>query len=137
MTDVQPPQDSIVSGAFWGRNPHAELRWLRENDPVYWDADGGVWGVTKYDHIKEVESDPATFSNAGGIRPDTGPIPMMIDMDDPEHRNRRKLVSQGVHPQPGARAGAAHPPHRPRARSTRCASGASATSSGTSPRGSR
>ena len=96
MTDVQPPQDSIVSGAFWGRNPHGELRWLRENDPVYWDEEGGVWGVTKYDHIKEVESDPATFSNAGGIRPDTGPIPMMIDMDDPEHRNRRKLVSQGA-----------------------------------------
>src|SRR3954468_5421145 len=69
MTDIRPPQDSIVSGAFWGRNPHGELRWLRENDPVYWDEDGGVWGVTKYDHIKEIESDPATFSNAGGIRP--------------------------------------------------------------------
>ena len=98
MTDERPPQDSIVSGAFWGRNPHGELRWLRENDPVYWDADGGVWGVTRYDHIKEVESDPATFSNAGGIRPDTGPIPMMIDMDDPEHRNRRKLVSKAFTP---------------------------------------
>lgn len=98
MTAVQPPQDSIVSGAFWGRNPHAELRWLRENDPVYWDEEGGVWGVTRYDHLKEVESDPATFSNAGGIRPDTGPIPMMIDMDDPEHRNRRKLVSKAFTP---------------------------------------
>jgi cytochrome P450 family 142 subfamily A polypeptide 1 len=98
MTDVRPPQDSIVSGAFWGRNPHGELRWLRENDPVYWDEDGGVWGVTRYDHIKEIESDPATFSNAGGIRPDTGPIPMMIDMDDPEHWKRRKLVNKGFTP---------------------------------------
>ena len=98
MTDVRPPQDSIVSGAFWGRNPHGELRWLREHDPVFWDEEGGVWGITKYEHIKEIESDPATFSNAGGIRPDTGPIPMMIDMDDPEHRHRRKLVARGFTP---------------------------------------
>ena len=98
MTDERAPEDSIVSGAFWGRNPHGELRWLRRNDPVYWDAEGKVWGITKYDHIKEIESDPATFSNAGGIRPDTGPIPMMIDMDDPEHRNRRKLVARGFTP---------------------------------------
>jgi cytochrome P450 family 142 subfamily A polypeptide 1 len=97
-TDVHAPKDSIVSGAFWGRNPHGELRWLREHDPVYWDEPGGVRGITRYDHIKEIESDPATFSNAGGIRPDTGPIPMMIDMDDPEHRNRRKLVAKGFTP---------------------------------------
>jgi cytochrome P450 family 142 subfamily A polypeptide 1 len=97
-TDLYAPRDSIVSGAFWGRNPHGELRWLRENDPVYWDEEGGVWGITRYDHIKEIESDPATFSNAGGIRPDTGPIPMMIDMDDPEHRNRRKLVAKAFTP---------------------------------------
>jgi cytochrome P450 family 142 subfamily A polypeptide 1 len=98
MTDVRAPMDSIVSGAFWGRNPHGEMRWLRENDPVHWDADGGVWAITRYDHIKEIESDPATFSNAGGIRPETGPIPMMIDMDDPEHRIRRKLVAKGFTP---------------------------------------
>jgi cytochrome P450 family 142 subfamily A polypeptide 1 len=97
-TAVRPPQDSIVSGAFWGRNPHGELRWMREHDPVHWDEEGGVWGIARYDHIKEIESDPATFSNAGGIRPDTGPIPMMIDMDDPEHRNRRKLVAKGFTP---------------------------------------
>jgi cytochrome P450 family 142 subfamily A polypeptide 1 len=98
MTDERPPQDSIVSGAFWGRNPQGELRWLRNHDPVFWDEQGGVWGIARYDDIKEIESDPATFSNAGGIRPDTGPIPMMIDMDDPEHRNRRKLVAKGFTP---------------------------------------
>ncbi|MGZ6888107.1 MAG: cytochrome P450 [Acidimicrobiia bacterium] len=98
MDDGRPPMDSIVSGAFWGRNPHDELRWLRRHDPVYWDEAGGVWGITRYDHIKEIESDPATFSNAGGIRPETGPIPMMIDMDDPEHRTRRKLVARGFTP---------------------------------------
>ena len=98
MITEREPDLSIVSGAFWGRNPHPELAWIRRHDPVYFDAEAGVWGISRYEHIKEVESDPATFSNAGGIRPETGPIPMMIDMDDPEHRTRRKLVARGFTP---------------------------------------
>jgi cytochrome P450 family 142 subfamily A polypeptide 1 len=98
MADARPPQDSVVSGAFWGRNPHDELRWLRDHDPVHWDEEGGVWAITRYEDVKAIESDPAVFSNAGGIRPETGPIPMMIDMDDPEHRTRRKLVARGFTP---------------------------------------
>jgi cytochrome P450 family 142 subfamily A polypeptide 1 len=57
-----------------------------------------VWGVAAYAALLAMEKDPATFSNAGGIRPDTGPIPMMIDMDDPEHWKRRKLVNKGFMP---------------------------------------
>src|SRR4029079_17680534 len=37
-------------------------------------------------------------SNAGGIRPESGPIPMMIDMDDPQPWSRRKLVNRGFTP---------------------------------------
>ena len=98
MITERQPDLSITSGAFWGRNPHPELEWIRRHDPVYFDREAGVWGISRYDHIKEIESDPATFSNAGGIRPETGPIPMMIDMDDPEHRMRRKLVARGFTP---------------------------------------
>jgi cytochrome P450 family 142 subfamily A polypeptide 1 len=35
------------------------------------------------------------FSNAGGIRPDQDALPMMIEMDDPAHLLRRKLVNAG------------------------------------------
>ncbi len=98
MITERKPDLSITSGAFWGRNPHAELQWMRHHDPVYFDEEAGVWGISRYDDIKAIESDPATFSNAGGIRPETGPIPMMIDMDDPEHRMRRKLVARGFTP---------------------------------------
>ena len=89
---------SIASGEFWGRNPHDELAWLRTHDPVHWDEAGGVWGVTTYADIKAVSTDPATYSSAGGIRPDSGPTPMMIDMDDPAHLRRRKLVNRGFTP---------------------------------------
>ncbi|TDE20095.1 cytochrome P450 [Actinomadura sp. 6K520] len=89
---------NLVSGAFWGRDPHAELRWIRENAPVYWDPHGEVWGVSTYAAVKHVSRRPEQFCSNRGIRPDSDPMPMMIDMDDPEHKLRRKLVSAGFTP---------------------------------------
>ncbi|CAN5736090.1 steroid C26-monooxygenase Cyp142 [soil metagenome] len=93
-----PTRDDIdlISGEFWGRDPQEELRWMRENAPAYWD--GRAWGITRYDDLKALSKDPATFSSAGGIRADADPIPMMIDMDDPAHLKRRKLVNKGFTP---------------------------------------
>ena len=88
----------LVDGAFWGANPHEGLAWLRANAPVWRDPRHGVWGVATYDMVKQVSSQPKLFSNAGGIRPDSGPVPMMIDMDDPDHWQRRKLVNRGFTP---------------------------------------
>jgi cholest-4-en-3-one 26-monooxygenase len=89
---------SITSGDFWGGDPHATLARLRAEDPVHWDEAGQVWGVTRYADVRAVSTDPAAFSSAGGIRPDSGPTPMMIDMDDPDHLRRRKLVNRGFTP---------------------------------------
>jgi cytochrome P450 family 142 subfamily A polypeptide 1 len=93
-----PTRDDIdlISGAFWGNVPHEAMAWMRTNAPVYWD--GRIWGVSRYADVKRVSGDPSTFSNAGGIRPESGPIAMMIDMDDPEHIRRRKLVNRGYTP---------------------------------------
>ena len=90
---------SFASGDFWGGDPHAALARFRRHDPVPFDESAGVWGITRYDDVKAISTQPALFSNAGGIRPDTGPIPMMIDMDDPDHLRRRKLVNKGFTPQ--------------------------------------
>ena len=72
--------------------------WMRANEPIYFDEANGVWGFASYDAVRQASIDKTTFSNAGGIRPDMGPLPMMIDMDDPEHFKRRKLVSSGFTP---------------------------------------
>jgi cytochrome P450 family 142 subfamily A polypeptide 1 len=46
-----------------------------------------------------VSRNPALFSNAEGIRPDVPfALGMMIDMDDPAHMKRRKLVNRGFTP---------------------------------------
>jgi cholest-4-en-3-one 26-monooxygenase len=89
---------AIASGDFWGRNPQPELAWLRANDPIHWDEAAGVWGVARYDDLKAVEGQPQIYSNTGGIRPDSGPTGMMIDLDDPEHLRRRRLVYKGFTP---------------------------------------
>ncbi|MGH2759195.1 MAG: cytochrome P450 [Actinomycetota bacterium] len=97
-SDVAAPEIDLVSGDFWGSNPHDELTWLRRNKPVFWDERNSLWAITRYDNVREVETNPALFSSAGGIRPDSDPNPMMIEMDDPAHARRRSLVTSGFTP---------------------------------------
>src|SRR5437660_12848906 len=92
------PDVDLVSGEFWATDPHDTLTWMRNHAPIYWDDKGQVWGISKYHDLKEISRRPDTYSNAQGIRPDSGPLPMMIDMDDPAHLRRRKLVSSGFTP---------------------------------------
>jgi cytochrome P450 family 142 subfamily A polypeptide 1 len=97
MADHATREDiQLVSGEFWGHNPHEELSWMREHAPVYWD--GAVWGIARYEDVRRISKDPATFSSAGGIRPESGPVSMMIDMDDPEHWTRRRVVNRSYTP---------------------------------------
>ncbi len=92
------PDIDLLDGHFYGNDPHPQFTWMRANAPVYFDAANGVWGITRYADLKAIAADPSTFSNAEGIRPDNGPLPMMIDMDDPAHLRRRKLVNKGFTP---------------------------------------
>ncbi len=92
------PAVRLTDGAFYGDDPHPHLRWMRENAPVYWDAAGNVWGITLYEDVYALSKDNQTFRSSGGIRPDQPAMPQMIDMDDPDHRKRRALVSRGFTP---------------------------------------
>ena len=96
MSVAERPDVDLISGEFWGRNPHDVFTWMRANEPVFWD--GRVWGISKYRDLKDASKQPELFSNAGGIRPESGAFPMMIDMDDPDHFQRRKLVNRGFTP---------------------------------------
>jgi len=91
-----PDDIDLCSGAFWAGDHHGPLTWMRAYDPVLFD--GNVWGVTRYADIRDVSRQPEVFSNAGGIRPNQPALPMMIDMDDPAHLQRRKLVNKGFTP---------------------------------------
>ncbi|MGO8872233.1 MAG: cytochrome P450 [Acidimicrobiales bacterium] len=88
----------LTDGTFYGGDPFPAYAWMREHAPAFFDESSGVWGITRYADIKEISKDPDTFSNAGGIRPDSDALPMMIDTDAPEHVRRRRLVSEGFTP---------------------------------------
>ncbi len=101
----------LTDGTFYGGDPFPAFAWMREHAPAYFDEPAGVWGISRYEDIKEISKDPATFSNAGGIRPDSDALPMMIDMDAPEHVRRRRLVSEGFTPARIRRARGGDPRH--------------------------
>ncbi len=88
----------LTDGMFYGGDPFPAFAWMRDHAPAYYDESSGIWGITRYADIKEISKDPDTFSNAGGIRPDSDALPMMIDTDAPEHVRRRRLVSEGFTP---------------------------------------
>jgi cytochrome P450 family 142 subfamily A polypeptide 1 len=92
------PAIRLIDGRFYADDLHPKLEWMRKNAPVYWDEAGCVWGITLYADVLALEKDPHTWRSSGGIRPDNPPMQYMIDMDDPDHRKRRALVSKGFSP---------------------------------------
>jgi cholest-4-en-3-one 26-monooxygenase len=90
------PDVDLTDGNFYADRAasHEAYRWMRGNQPVFRDRNGLPAAAT-YAAVIDAERNPELFSNAGGIRPDQPPLPMMIDMDDPAHLLRRKLVNAG------------------------------------------
>jgi cytochrome P450 family 142 subfamily A polypeptide 1 len=101
VTQALAPENlgiDLLSGAFYGREPLDAYAWMRAFAPVYYDERNDLWGVASYSGVKAASVDTESFSSAGGIRPQNGPLPMMIDFDAPEHVRRRRLVSEGFTP---------------------------------------
>ena len=86
----------LTDGDFYASEPFEQYAWMRANAPVYFD--GEVWGIARHDDVQTVSKDSQTFCNRHGMRPDSPPVPSMINMDDPEHKLRRGLVNKGFTP---------------------------------------
>lgn len=97
-TPDHPTRDGIhLLGLDFNADPLGHFAWMRANAPVYWDDSTGIWGVTRHADVMRVAADAATFCSALGSRPESS-VPSMINKDDPEHSNRRRLVSSGFTP---------------------------------------
>jgi cholest-4-en-3-one 26-monooxygenase len=102
MTDVSSsaaprttkPDVDLTDGNFYAGDSRSVYRWMRDNEPVFRDRNG-LAAAASYQAVIDAERNPELFSNAGGIRPDQDGMPMMIEMDDPQHLLRRKLVNSG------------------------------------------
>jgi len=80
---------------------HEALAWLRDNDPVHWDAKNEAWLLTRNADIRGALNDAKVWSSARGYFP---PLFMrdtknsIITMDDPEHASRRALLARAFTP---------------------------------------
>ena len=89
------PDVDLTDGNFFADGgARASYRWMRAHEPVFRDRNGLAAAAT-YQAVLDAERNPELFSNTGGIRPDQPAMPYMIDMDDPQHLLRRKLVNAG------------------------------------------
>jgi cytochrome P450 len=109
---VAPTIDLLDAATFAAGQPHQVFAWLREHDPVHWHAepDGpGFWVVTRYDDVKAVGRDAATFSSSPTIAIsdsevfEVGEHQMMLMMDPPGHTRYRRLVNNRFTPRAAAR----------------------------------
>lgn len=91
---IKPDVDLTDGNFYASRQAREAYRWMRANQPVFRDRNG-LAAASTYQAVIDAERQPELFSNAGGIRPDQDALPMMIDMDDPAHLLRRKLVNAG------------------------------------------
>ncbi|GAA1006510.1 cytochrome P450 [Acrocarpospora pleiomorpha] len=92
--------------------PHDQMRWLRENAPVYWHEGDpvrgwpGFWALTKHADVVHVSRNSNLFSSARRLAlfnetPDETlelQRMMMLNQDPPEHTRRRSLVNRGFTP---------------------------------------
>jgi cytochrome P450 family 142 subfamily A polypeptide 1 len=101
MADLPRREDIQLLDRFFYLDPWEQFRWMRDEAPVYWDptADGGLWGVTRYDDIMMISRTPDVFCSGKSSRPERDSwIPSMINLDEPLHKRRRNLVNRGFTP---------------------------------------
>ena len=85
-------------------DPYDLYRWLRDEQPVYHNAELGFYALSRFDDVVRAHRDWQTFSSNFGVtleqlqsgrRDATGSI---ISIDPPDHERLRKLVSRAFTP---------------------------------------
>jgi cholest-4-en-3-one 26-monooxygenase len=89
---------NLLDGALYAGDPGPTYRRLRDEAPLYWDAVSGVWGVSRYHDVVEIEKNVARYTSFKGSRPRIYSEESMINHDDPLHQNKRRLVARRFTP---------------------------------------
>lgn len=88
----------ILDAKNWGADGHEKFRWLRENDPVYWDAKNAIWAVSKHADVVYASKHHEIFCSGEGTRPNMPTKLSIVDMDEPRHGQLRNLINRGFKP---------------------------------------
>jgi cytochrome P450 len=97
---VYDPYDYAIDA-----DPHPVWKRLRDEAPVYFNAEHGFYALSRFDDVLAAHLDPVTFSSAHTtvlemMTPDVAEFAQsfMIFMDPPSHTRYRKLVSRAFTP---------------------------------------
>ena len=88
----------ILDAHTWGPGAHDRFRWLRENDPVHWDAKNAIWAVSKHADVVYASKHHEIFCSGEGTRPNMPTKLSIVDMDEPRHGQLRNLINRGFKP---------------------------------------
>jgi cytochrome P450 len=120
-TSLPLDQLDVISARTYGEHgyPHDAWTRLRRESPVHFMRPPGYkpfWAITKHADVIEVSTQPERFRSAGRfiLFPEAAAVPgqsleenpplrMLVNMDPPEHRDYRKLVSGWFTPRGVAR----------------------------------
>lgn len=102
-TPAAHPEHLVDPALHATGDPHAIWRWMRAHAPVHRHQAGELpafWSLTRYEDIRAVYRDPATFSSAHGVllRPvalgaDPGAGQTLALTDPPRHKQLRLLMA--------------------------------------------
>ena len=99
----------LIDGDFYAREPlrrsYAGCARTRRSS-----ATAGGWGIARHDDVLRPSRRTRDLLQRHGMRPDSPPMPYMINMDDPEHQTAARSGQQGLHAAPRGRPRAARPP---------------------------
>jgi cytochrome P450 family 142 subfamily A polypeptide 1 len=83
----------------WNSELPERLRWLRENEPVFWSEKTDHFILSCYQEVMSVSKDSKLFCSGDGVLPDSRIKNIgMVDEDEPHHGEMRGLVNRGFTP---------------------------------------
>jgi cytochrome P450 family 142 subfamily A polypeptide 1 len=97
VTAIDDPAIDINDGRLYD-DPWATYRWLRQNEPCYWDATNELWVVSRHEDVAHVSRATDLYCSKHGVRPKVAAPMSLISMDEPEHTRQRRLINKGFTP---------------------------------------
>jgi cytochrome P450 family 142 subfamily A polypeptide 1 len=89
---------AFLDAQSWNDSMGERMRWLRENDPVYWSARDKLWIVSRYEDVAYVSKDQQLFTSGNGVRPGNPAKIGLVDEGEPRHTQLRNLINRGFTP---------------------------------------
>jgi len=83
----------------WNQDMQERMRWLRENEPVFWSEKTNSFIISRFADVVHVSKNNDVFCSGQGVLPGAF-VPKIgfIDEDEPRHGEMRSLVNRGFTP---------------------------------------